>query len=58
MKRLILVVGLLAASACVPGTDSGGGYGATADAMPVHPDPLCFYTEPMEPGGPLEEVCA
>lgn len=58
MKRLILIAALLATTACVPVyTDPGYGGGASA-GLPVHPDPLCFYTEPFEPGGPLGEVCA
>ncbi|MEL6745919.1 MAG: hypothetical protein AAFO68_10715 [Pseudomonadota bacterium] len=59
MKRLFLVVGLVAMSGCVAVDPYGGGYGGPNEAaLPAHPDPLCFYTEPFEPGGPLGEVCA
>lgn len=57
MTRIILALALLATSACVA-TDPYGGGGGTTAGLPVHPDPLCFYEEPYEPGGPLGEVCA
>lgn len=57
MMRLILVGSLLATAACVPATTYVGGP-APIDSLPVHPDPLCFYTEPFAPGEPLGVVCA
>lgn len=60
MKRLILVAGLLAVSACVPVTS----YAPPAppepvnNGYPVHPDPYCVYGEPEFPGGPYSEACA
>lgn len=56
MKKLLLVLPMVALTACLPQT--GGPTVATGSGFPVHPDPLCFYDEPFEPGGPLSEVCA
>lgn len=59
MKRMLLLVGVLALGGCVP---AGGAYDVYPTGSPnpygVHPDPLCFYDEPFEPGGPPSVVCA
>lgn len=60
MKRLVLIAALLGTAACLPAESPGYGAAPSAapSAYPVHPDPLCFYDAPFEPGGPLSEVCA
>jgi hypothetical protein len=53
MTRIFLVIGLLAVSACAPQYDA-----PPPSGYPVHSDPLCYYGEPYEPGGPLSVICA